>query len=142
MSARTRDEQLAGIRELADWLEANPAIPIPHSLTGDSEYAYELIHAAHGDDQKAVLAACARAIPGKVTKKVLSADQSLFNLTGRLPGGIVIKVLADRDDVCERVVVGTREVTEQVPDPSIEVPTITVTKTVEDVEWRCSPVLS
>lgn len=142
MTARTRAEQLDAILELAVWLEANPDIPLPHNLTGDSEYSYELIHARHGADQKAVLAACARALPGKVTKRVLTNDESLFNLAGQLPGGINIRVIADRDEVCERVVVGTREVTEKVPDPSVDVPLVEVTKTVEDVEWRCAPVLS
>lgn len=135
-----REHQIAGIRELADWLESHPEIPIPHSLSGSSEYAYELIHAQHGEDQKTVVAAVARALPGKVDKRVLKANDELFSITGRLPGGIYIKAIADRDEVCERVVTGTREVTEEVADPAA--PKVTVTRTVEDVEWRCGSILS
>lgn len=137
---RTREEQIAAIRELADWLEAHPDIPIPHGLTGDNEFAYELIHASHGGDQQAVLADVARALPGKVTKYVLKVDETLFTISGRLSGGIYIKVVADRDEVCERVVVGTRKVTEQVPAP--DAPMVEVTRTVEDVEWHCVPLLA
>jgi hypothetical protein len=52
-------------------------------------------------------------------------------------------VLCDRNEVCEKVVTGTREVTKEVPDPEAlaAVPKVTVTETVEDVEWRCHPIL-
>jgi hypothetical protein len=41
-------------------------------------------------------------------------------------------------------VVGTREVTEEVPDPEAlaAVPKVTVTRTVEDVRWECRPLLA
>jgi hypothetical protein len=135
-----RAKQIAGIRELADWLESHPEIPIPYALSGESEFAYELIHAAHGSDQQAVLAAVARALPGTVGKRVLDTNDRLFSIDGRLPGGINIKVIADRGEVCERVVTGTREVTEEVPDPTA--PKLTVTRTVEDVEWVCGSILA
>lgn len=60
------------------------------------------------------------------------------------PGGLDLHVYAPREQVCVRRVVGTREVTEEVPDPDAvaALPTVTVTKTVEDVEWDCSPLLA
>jgi hypothetical protein len=39
-------------------------------------------------------------------------------------------------------VTGTYEVTEEVPDPDADVPMVTVTRTVENVEWDCHPVLA
>lgn len=137
---RTREAQIAGIRDLADWLEAHPEIPVPHSLTGASEYAYELIHAKHGEDERSVVAAVARALPGKVEKRALDTADALFSLTGTLPGGVNIKVVADREAVCRRVVTGTREVVEKVPAP--DAPMIEVTRTVEDVEWVCGSILA
>lgn len=134
-----RAKQIAGIRELADWLESHPEIPIPYALSGHSEYGYTLVHARHGEAQAAVIAAVARALPGKVTKDVYDHDR-MFDITGRLPGGIYVKAIADRDEVCERVVTGTREVTEEVPDPTA--PKLTVTRTVEDVEWVCGSILA
>ncbi|HET6291734.1 MAG TPA: hypothetical protein VFG33_00115, partial [Kribbella sp.] len=58
-------------------------------------------------------------------------------------GGVIeVHVGAYRDQVCERVVTGTREVTKTVPDPSVVVPDVEVTETVEDVEWICGPLLA
>lgn len=59
-------------------------------------------------------------------------------------GLVKLHVYVGRDEVCERIVTGTREVTEEVPDPEAlaAVPKVTVTKTVEDVEWRCHPILA
>ena len=137
---RTRAEQIAGVYQLALWLEQNPDIPIPWEIAGTSEQSSILIHAHHGEaDQKTIMAAAARAIPGKVDKDVIG--NHLFSIEGTIPGGVRVKVIANRDEVCERVVTGTREVTKTVPDPMVTVPTIEVTETVEDVEWVCGPLL-
>lgn len=136
-----RAHQIAGIRELADWLESHPDIPIPYDLSGRSEYSNVLIHASGSEDQSAVIAAVARALPGQVTKDVYDNDR-MFDITGRLPGGIYVKAIAERVEVCERVVTGTREVTRTIPDPMVTIPTIEVTETVEDVEWRCGSILA
>jgi hypothetical protein len=57
---------------------------------------------------------------------------------------IDIEVYGKRAEVCERVVVGTEEVEEEVPDPEAlaAVPRVKVTKTVEQVKWVCSPLLA
>lgn len=140
MSERTRAEQIAGIYQLALWLEQNPDVPIPWDLSGQSG-THVNIHASHGETEKAVVAAVARALPGRVEKRVWGKDDQYFGVEGNAPGGVGINVIATRDEVCERVVTGTREVTKTIPDPAVEVPTIEVTETVEDVEWVCGPVL-
>jgi len=50
-----------------------------------------------------------------------------------------IEVYGQRDDVCERIVVGTRDVEKMVVDP--DAPLVTVTVTEEIVEWVCPPSL-
>lgn len=78
----------------------------------------------------------------KVTKEY---DDTWGSVTLRMPNGRVnIWVYANREEVCERVVIGTREVTEEVPDPEAlkAVPKVAVTKTVEDVEWQCHSLLA
>lgn len=59
-------------------------------------------------------------------------------------GPISLHVYAGRGEVCERIVLGTHEETQEVPDPELlaQVPLVTRTVTVEDVEWRCSPLLA
>lgn len=126
----------AGLRALADALDAHSELMLP--FTGASS-AINII--PYGpDEQREQLAAWSRVLPGRKQK---DGSDTLFNLNGAF-GGLHIKVICDRDVVCERVVVATREVTEQIPDPDAlaAVPTVTVTKTVEDVEWRCGSVLS
>lgn len=58
-------------------------------------------------------------------------------------GPISIQPYAGRDEMCERIVTGTREVTETVPDPEMVkgVPLVEVTRVEDIVEWRCSPLL-
>lgn len=138
-----RAAYIAGLHELADFLSEHPDVPLPHLGTylGD-EYVNALyIYLLAGDDQRARLATIARAM-GTASKST-SEDGARFRVHRRF-AGLYLVVTADRDEVCTKTVVGTREVTVQVPDPEAlaAVPKITVTKTVEDVEWRCESLLS
>lgn len=136
-----REDVISGLRQLADLLEHNPDVDLPYQLGGGSNITFMFLS---GGSERERMARLARLIPGKLTKKVMgSGAASYFGLSGKI-GGIKVTLMAYRDVVCERVVTGTREITEEVPDPDklAEVPTISVTKTVEDVEWRCAPVLA
>lgn len=131
-TADPRGEYIAGLRMLADLLEQHPELKTPH---GDIDVI------PRGPEQsREQLAAWARALPGKKDKHI---GEKLANLEGRLRG-VKVTVICYRDEVCERVVTGTREVTEEVPDPAAlaAVPTVTKTKVVEDVEWVCRPMLA
>lgn len=101
---------------------------------------YVLVGTFNTQDPKATLAAIARALPGKVAKRTYSSQ---FEISGHV-AGIEVKAIAEQAAVCERVVTGIREVTEVVPDPDAlaALPKVTVTKTVEDVEWVCRPVMA
>lgn len=63
-------------------------------------------------------------------------------------GDVVLRVYSTREQVCERVVVGTREVEVEEPDPQeveraiAALPKTRRVETVEDVEWRCTPLLA
>jgi hypothetical protein len=59
-------------------------------------------------------------------------------------GPVHLYAYAPRAEVCERVVVGTREVVEEVKDPEAlaAVPMITQTRVEEIVEWQCRPILA
>ncbi len=128
-----RAEFLASLRLLIDWLQAHPDVPQPYHLLGDKLYIY-----VYGEDPRAVLARIARAM-GNADKDV---DEARFELRRRF-GAITLVASARRDEVCERVVVGTREVTRRAPDPHAlaALPVVTVTEIVEDVQWVCPPSL-
>jgi len=131
-----RDEYVTGLRMLADLLDNNPNIPLPY--TGREKHT-GLLWILH-DDQRATLAAIAKALPGKVEKSVRVKDGA-FDLIGQL-AGFHVKAIANRDEVCTRVVVGTETITKKVPDPSVTVPEVEVTETVERIDWICTPLLA
>lgn len=71
-----------------------------------------------------------------VSEKFAAADLSFGDLT--------LHVYADRDQVCERIVVATREEVVEEPDPELlaKVPTVKRTVPVEEVRWECTPLLA
>lgn len=126
-----RVEYIAGLRLLATILEDHPDLPLPYHGRGT-----ELLWIANfWEDHKAIAREFARAIPGEVTKNV---RDDAFDLIGNVRG-LRVQLIVDRDQVCERVVVGTETVT--VPArPAIEAePEHTEER--EVVEWRCAPLL-
>lgn len=74
----------------------------------------------------------------KVVKKPGGTEDQFFGVEIHF-GWPHIYVYADREQVCERVVTGTREVVEEIPDP--DAPKITRTRTEEIVEYHCGPLL-
>lgn len=124
-----RDATIAGLRGAADFFEQNPAAPLTWTL--DIGY--------HCSDRDEFVAA-ARAL-GRADKDFSSGFASVTRDFG---GGIVVRYQAYRSEVCERVVVGTREVEVEEPDPEIvaALPKVKRVETVEEVEWRCEPLLA
>lgn len=133
-----RASYIAGLRQLADLLEQHEDMPLPWD--GSRRYADLdwLFFDREEEQQKALMATLARYLPGQVEK---NATGDYFHLRGRI-AGLHVRAMASRDAVCVRRVVGTREVTRTVPDPSFDVPLVDVTETVEDVEWDCTPLLA
>lgn len=117
-----------GLREFADWLDTHPDARLPDD--NDSWRVRDPQFSREG------LVERVRVLGGKWEKE---ADDSIhFRLLQRF-GPIAYQVYAGREDVCERVVTGIREVTVDEPDPDAvaALPKITRTETVEEVEWRC-----
>lgn len=136
-----RTRTVAALFELALLLEQHPEIPIPYQLTKSTSLT---IHLLSSQDPRGELARIVRLLPGPVEKSVSGGHDgfpSYFDATATIGDAIRVTVTAFRDDVCERVVTGTREVTKTIPDPAVDVPTIEVTETVEDVEWVCGPLM-
>ncbi len=130
-----RTAYIAGLRQLAELLETHPDIPTPY--TGGAGTPLSIFC-----DDKEQIAALARAFPGRMDKRVDESSPTYgFELHGSL-AGLKIVAYVHRYEVCTRVVTGTREVTTSVPDPSVVVPMVEVTETVEDVEWKCEPLLA
>ncbi|MGW1680516.1 hypothetical protein [Saccharopolyspora sp. NPDC002376] len=134
MTETLAQQQAAGLRALADMIEAHPEIRATY-LGG--------IHGIHvwhpqSAEEMAAIARAALKHGAKVEKDI---GVSLYNLSISW-GPFKAMALGNRGAVCERVVTGTETVTRKVPDPSAVVPMIEVTEEVETFEWRCAPLLA
>ena len=131
----TAAEYVAGVREFADWVEANAeTLEHNHGLAGTLGTLYR--RAATKEE----LAEYAR-VMGKARKEIdVSGDFALI----RDFGPVCVHAYSERETVCRRVVTGTRVVTEQVPDPEAlrAVPLIKVEREEEIVTWECDPLFA
>lgn len=118
-----------GLRELADFFDANP--DLAERVAGKTFYVF-------APPNKTEFARLALML-GNARK---SSDSAYYNVE-RDFGPITLQVTASRDAVCERVVVGTEtvEMTEPDPDAVAALPTITRSVTIDKVEWVCPPSL-
>lgn len=132
-----RSQYIAGLRQLADLLEQHDELPVPH----DGSDSPITVHFLGGSDPKSAFVAAARLVPGKLDK-LAWADYFDLETTFGGPDGLRFALTAYRRDVCERVVTGVETVTHTVPDPDVEVPLVEVTEQVEQIEWRCRPLLA
>lgn len=120
------ERYLESIEQLAAWCDEHPEIsvlchgPYAHAFANDPEQLAEWIRA---------LSAGA---PLGTVRKEASGD---YAGAVRRFGSIELRVLCSRDQVCERIVVGTRPV--EVPDPAVVAAAPLITIDEEIVEWRC-----
>lgn len=134
----TATDTVSRLRAAADWLELNDA-PVGH--VNDDGTRLKLSN--YGINEAAELAEAARTLGGEWEKRAEDAS-GLFYLSREVAPGVVYELVAWREAVCQRVVTGTREVEVEEPDPEMvaALPVVKRTQTVEDVEWRCEPLLA
>lgn len=128
-------QQAAGLRALADAVEANPDLA--------SYFRYALSFSTHVfDDAAATFAAFARAAKA-AGAKVTKDYHGKFAHVRADWGAVSVDFQTDREEVCERVVVDTREIVEEVPDPEqvAKLPKVKQTRVEEIAEWKCRPLL-
>lgn len=130
-----RAEYIAGLRQLADALEQHPELNLP--FNGRTPESNIFVTTAGGGDPRGQVAAWARVLPGRKDKRERG---EYLDLHGAFRG-LHIKVIANREAVCEKVVIGTETVTEIVPDPVYiaSAPMIERETEREIVEWVCPP---
>jgi|SRR5215831_19492228 len=122
----TREEIIAGLREMADWLEATPEAPV-------SSWMAPMVWCP--SPSKESLVALAKAAGG-ISKKY---QNNTFELRKDFAGGVFYLADTRRENVCTKRVVGTKKVEVQDPQLLAEVPKIEVDEDI--VEWDCHPLL-
>lgn len=115
-----------GLRSLADLVEAHPKIAERIGWGG----GLSAVFIANSPDEMAMFS---RMIGGHRQKE--GSDEYL-RVRRNLGGGVDIRVIGEREQVCTRRVVGT----ETVEVPAVEAQEAR-TETREIIEWDCAPVL-
>jgi len=121
----TAAEYAAGLRELADWIEAHPEMPRP----GGTLTVYTL-------NSREEAAACLKAL-GTCQKEY---TESNFYLSREF-GPIKLTFMFYRSAVCQRRVVGQKQVGTQVIPARITPEEIIPAHTEDIVEWDCEESL-
>jgi len=132
---KKRVETIKGLRDFADFLEANPDASVPFSGLLAMDFP----------QSKAEMATTAKGLGGHWEKTDRVDGQ--FQLKRNFGPWCEYRLSISREAVCERIVKGTREITLTEADPAAlaeavaALPQIKRTETVEDVEWVCPPSL-
>lgn len=136
----TRAAYTAGLRQLADILDNHPEVPLPVNGRGGL-HTERISFNFWSDDAASAMSATRRALGVPVDKD--DSIDGYYKLLGSLHG-LYFQMTAMRDAVCERVVVATREVEVSEPDAAAvaALPKVTRTVKVEDVRWKCTPLLN
>ena len=141
-----RAHTIKGLRHLAFLLEAHPELPAPESFWNFGTPRFEIKlrgykTAEEEETVKAKLQAIVKALRKSYFKGKIAKDytDSQFKLTVPLSPTTELVVIADREEVCTKRVLGTR--VEQQPVYET-VRTGTKPVVVEDVEWDCDPILA
>ena len=119
----THTQYAEALREIADWYERHQDIPLP-SLD---------VVIYGGLDKLEILQQIARSAP--LVRK--HYRENLLDLIIPFAHGVTLTFTAWRHVACERKVVGTREIPEQVVPEHIE-----PQHTEEVIEWVCTPLLA
>jgi hypothetical protein len=146
MTDTERPEYTQGLRAIADLIDAHPDLPQPyisaHSSSNTVEAKWYLhIWADDLTEQKATAAAIVSTLGGRWDKNERTYDDGLEFV--QIRDGLSLEVVVNRAAVCERVVVGTHEVTvPAAPEVAARPSTAERVETVEDVQWICSSLLA
>ncbi len=129
-----QSETIAGLREMADFLEQNPELI---DMIGTQTF-YMFHYTADVKDfaRKALML-------GNFEK---SSDSVFFNVD-RYFGPVRLQLTARHELICEKVVIDSQEVETEELDPELvrialaDIPKVKVVTTVERTAWKCPPSL-
>ena len=125
-----RSQLVSGLREAAAWFEDHTEVPIPADNIDLSLY-----NLGGDESELETLRTIAQAM-GTATKDY---SDKFFRLSHTFADAVTVTAVAWRENVCQRVVVGTETVIEQRPPDGVEMVDVEIER--EIVEWDCPPSL-
>lgn len=132
---RTNQSLISGLRELASFVESNSDIDFPAFMELNTLTPITLnVYSWYADDKKTFIADLVRRLGA--SEKIF---QDSFISVDRAFGPCVkLSLSMERDLVCERVVVGKKEI------PAVDELTVPArpAHTEDIVEWKCGSILS
>jgi hypothetical protein len=128
MTELTREQKIRALRDAATWLEENPQIPFPTTIS-DHTYVITLLNSKGTKEDVSNLAKAANFI-------VKGFSEERFVFIANLEGTIEYVLSGDRKEICKRKVVGKKTVQETRP-----IAFETVETEADVVEWECEPIL-
>lgn len=128
MKYKDRDELVQGLRDMADFIEARGLeLPINHPNMKLTTWLYD----DYGQDRKLTAKQKARRVAKKLGKAEKVFSNNYLDIR-RDFGPVCLEFTVNREKVCERKVVGVKQIEEEVI-PAYEI---------EEVEWVCTdPIL-
>lgn len=126
------------LRAIAAWMDSHPEAEID-AVTLDVVVGRNTVR-YYGVKDAADLADRARRVGGRWAKE--TDDVGLFRLRQEIVPGVFYELIANREDVCERVQVGEETVLEPDPSSTTAVKLPMVERVVPVYEWRCDPILA
>lgn len=121
-----RAKYVAGLRKIADTIEANPELIVPYLGAG-------VVQCGTVEEIRAFV----KAFGGKWAKR---SDENDFEMVQELSYGLSLMIFASHENVCQRVVVGTKHIPEIVVPASEE--RVIPAHEIEQVKWVCPEVLA
>jgi hypothetical protein len=153
-----REAYIRGLRELADWLEERPDVPLPELESDPStpnlwnptiEFEVYEKWSSDEDDRPQRMAAIARAMGGaEKGERYGGAQLALYRA---FSGGVIYAAYTQRDAVCEKRVVGVKKERKRIVTDEEKADELrkqlraleVVTEVeVEDVEYDCGSLLA
>jgi hypothetical protein len=132
MKYSERDDLVAGLRELADYLETSDGVKLPQMNFYGSTWIYKYGTDEDGNtDYSKTDDFLTRQEMRKLAKALAPCEKDYsnhsFNLKRKFGKYVSVTLNTSRENVCERKVVGTKEIEAQ----------IIPARTEEIVEWEC-----
>lgn len=141
-----RGKTINAHRELADLLESNPNMPLPFGAA--SLYWNVTEYHRHTQEKQEIVPAmrAIRRVLGGAYQKNYGSDD--FEMRGRFADYFDTCIFANRESVCEKVVVGQKTEVKAVQDPELvakataEIPFEEIEVTTDVTEWICPEDIS